>query len=381
MWRFVLRFLPYISNYFQQLWHQFRNEVPDPFEERTYVSRWKECAALVNEGFGAALARTYAKAHYAPEVPPQVDKIVEEVRAAFHRVIQRQNWLEKDMKSVCSDKLYLMGKKIGYPEYIESDELLNAEFDGLEILEDHFLNNILRMKEYEVWKELNKLSRPVDKNKDWMIQPLIVNAFHNPTANEIILPMGILREPFYNPDYPMYLNYGSLGVVIGHELVHGFDNHGKRYDAHGNVSQWWSDAMAEHFTERAACFVDQYSQYPIEMVNKNVDGNETLGDNICDNAGLLNAWLAYRRWADLNPTEPLLPGLNYTIPQIFLITFGQIWCEVVSKEGYEKYSTDMHSPGVYRTNVVAQNSAFFSETWGCPVGSPMNPEKKCYLWE
>ncbi|CAL4220816.1 unnamed protein product, partial [Meganyctiphanes norvegica] len=124
-----------------------------------------------------------------------------------------------------------------------------------------------------------------------------------------------------------------------------------------------------------ACFQSiRYSLY------KGVDGNETLGDNICDNAGLLNAWMAYSHWLKKNGEEPKLPGLNYTIPQIFFITFGQIWCEVVSKEGYEKYSKDMHSPGVYRTNVVVQNSDFFADTWGCPVGSPMNPEKKCLLW-
>ncbi|KAK7076279.1 metalloendopeptidase activity protein [Halocaridina rubra] len=138
--------------------------------------------------------------------------------------------------------------------------------------------------------------------------------------------------------------------------------------------------MAEQFTERAACFVEQYSQYPIEMVGKNVDGNETLGDNICDNAGVLNAWLAYTRWTDKYGSEPSLPGMDYTVPQIFFITFAQIWCEVVSKEGYEKYSKDMHSPGVYRANGVAQNSQFFANTWHCPVGSPMNPEKKCHLW-
>lgn len=380
LWRFVLRYMPYISNYFQQLWQQFRSEVPDPTEERTYISRWKECGAVVNEGFGAALARNYVEDYYDHTISYKIDNLVEEVRTAFHLVIDRQDWLEQEMKQVCSDKLDIMGKKIGYPEYIESAELLDEEFEGLEILEDHFLNNILRMKKHEVWKELKKLSRPVDKKRDWLIQPLVVNAFHNPAANEIILPLGILREPFYNPGYPMYLNYGSLGVVIGHELVHGFDNHGKRYDKHGNVSQWWSDEMAEQFTERAACFVEQYSQYPIEMVGKNVDGNETLGDNICDNAGVLNAWLAYTRWREQYGTEPYLPGLNYTIPQIFFITFAQIWCEVVSKEGYEKYSKDMHSPGVYRANVVAQNSQFFADTWNCPVGSPMNPEKKCHLW-
>nr|XP_053632515.1 neprilysin-1-like [Cherax quadricarinatus]XP_053632516.1 neprilysin-1-like [Cherax quadricarinatus] len=380
MWRFVLRYMPYISNYFQQLWQQFRSEVPDPFEERTYLSRWKECAGVVNEGFGAALARMYVEKYYDHQISKKIDDLVEEVRTAFHLVIDRQDWLEQEMKQVCSDKLDIMGKKIGYPEYIESTELLDAEFEGLDILEDHFLNNILRMKKHEVWKDVQKLSRPVDKKRDWVIEPLVVNAFHNPTANEIILPLGILREPFYNPGYPMYLNYGSLGVVVGHELVHGFDNHGKRYDKHGNVSQWWSEEMAEQFTERAACFVEQYSQYPIEMVGKNVDGNETLGDNICDNAGVLNAWLAYTRWRERNGEEPYLPGMNYTVPQIFFITFAQIWCEVVSKEGYEKYSKDMHSPGVYRANVVAQNSQFFADTWGCPVGSPMNPEKKCRLW-
>ncbi|XP_063853940.1 neprilysin-1-like isoform X2 [Scylla paramamosain] len=228
VWRFVLRYMPFISNYFQQLWQQFRSEVPDPTEERTYISRWKECAAVVNEGFGAALARNYVEEYYDSSISFKIDNLVEEVRTAFHLVINRQDWLEQEMKEVCNDKLDIMGKKIGYPEYIESAELLDEEFEGLEILEDHFLNNILRMKRHEVWKELKKLSRPVDKKRDWLIQPLVVNAFHNPAANEIILPLGILREPFYNPGYPMYLNYGSLGVVIGHELVHGFDNHGGR---------------------------------------------------------------------------------------------------------------------------------------------------------
>ncbi|KAK7076281.1 hypothetical protein SK128_026429 [Halocaridina rubra] len=130
LWRFVLRYMPYISNYFQQLWQQFRSEVPDPFEERTYISRWKECAALVNEGFGAALARMYVEQHYDQKISEEIDNMVEEVRTAFHMVIDRQDWLEQEMKQVCSDKLDIMGKKIGYPEYIESTELLDAEFEG-----------------------------------------------------------------------------------------------------------------------------------------------------------------------------------------------------------------------------------------------------------
>ncbi|KAF4519816.1 hypothetical protein B566_EDAN006830 [Ephemera danica] len=273
-----------------------------------------------------------------------------------------------------------MGNKVGYPKYIEDPEALAAEYEELTLSDGNFLQNMLTLKKHEVWKELRKLTRPVDKAKEWLIQPLVVNAFNNPTTNEIIFPLGILRHPMFNLEYPMYLNFANIGIVIGHEITHGFDNHGKKYDKNGNMTNWFTEEMTAKFRERATCFAEQYSEFPLEMVGKNVDGNETLGDNICDNAGLRHSWLAYQEWQRDHGQEPSLPGVPYTVDEMFFITYGQIWCEVLNKEGYEQYTRDMHSPGRYRTLGVLQNNADFAKTFQCPVGSPMNPQHKCRLW-
>ncbi|GFX96194.1 neprilysin-1, partial [Trichonephila clavipes] len=143
----------------------------------------------------------------------------------------------------------------------------------LDISEEHFLDNILKMNRYEVIKELTKMTRTVDKERDWFVQPLVVNAFYEATGNAVIFPMGILRTPIFTPDRPKYLNYGMLGVVIGHEITHGFDNSGRKFDKVGNLTQWWSDEIVEKFKEQAACFVEQYSQLPIDIVGQNRDFN------------------------------------------------------------------------------------------------------------
>ncbi|XP_046407167.1 neprilysin-1-like isoform X2 [Ischnura elegans] len=347
IWRFLFKYMPYLGNKFLQIWMEFRKDVPDMNEDKLYLSRWKQCANIVNEGLGLAVGSLYIKSPYSQDV---------------------------------EERLESMGNKIGYPKYIEDPEALAAEYDELMIMDGNFLQNMLTLKKHEVWKELRKLTRPVDKAKEWLIQPLVVNAFHNPTMNEIIFPLGILRHPMFNPDYPMYLNFANIGIVIGHEITHGFDNHGRRYDKSGNMTNWWSEDMTARFREKATCFAEQYSEFPLEMVGKNVDGNETLGDNICDNAGLRHSWLAYKDWVRDHGPEPPLPGLPYTVDELFFITYGQIWCEVLNKEGYEQYTRDMHSPGRYRTLGVLQNSNDFAEVFNCPLESPMNPSHKCRLW-
>ncbi|CAL4215897.1 unnamed protein product, partial [Meganyctiphanes norvegica] len=187
LWRFVLRYMPYISNYFEQLWQQFRSETSDISKDVAFLYLWNINISTATGTYSFIKILVQVNIDQDTRVFGEIDAMVEEVREAFRMVIDRQDWLQPEMKELCSDKLDIMGKKIGYPEYIESIELLDAEFEELDILEDHFLNNIIRMKKHEVWKELKKLSRPVDKNRDWLIQPLVVNAFHNPTANEIIL--------------------------------------------------------------------------------------------------------------------------------------------------------------------------------------------------
>jgi predicted metalloendopeptidase len=274
-----------------------------------------------------------------------------------------------------------MRDKIGYPPYIMRAKALDKEYDGLQFNESSFLLNILKMRKFEVVKEIRKVQRRVDLDKDWYIQPLVANAFHNPTANEIVIPLGILRYPMFDENYPMYLNFANLGIVLGHEMTHGFDHQGRHYDKDGNFTSWWPDDVQISFRNQAICFAEQYGKFKMPLVDQFVDGNDTLADNVCDNAALRHSWLAYQMWAeDHNVEEPLLPGLNFTIPQIFYMTFGQIWCEVLNKEGYQQYVRDTHSPGQFRAWGVAQNNIYFGEIFDCPDGSPMNPTHKCSLW-
>ncbi|XP_035214545.1 neprilysin-2-like [Stegodyphus dumicola] len=171
----------------------------------------------------------------------------------------------------------------------------------------------------------------------------------------------------------------AILLQVGSRLMGLYDS-GRKFDKVGNLTQWWPDDIIEKFKERAVCFVDQYAQLPIDMVGQNVNGNQTLDDNICDNSGLKQAYWAYKHYVAQHGEEPTLPGIGFSNLQVFFMQYAQIWCEVLSKEANEKYIKDNHSPGKYRANIPLINSAEFSSTFNCPLGSPMNPVKKCRLW-
>ncbi|XP_071042056.1 endothelin-converting enzyme 2 [Parasteatoda tepidariorum] len=379
-WRFVAKYLPYLDIHFRRLYYDFRREVPNLSEERTFFARWKECVSLVNDGFGMALASLYVKQEFNEEIESEIKSLITSLKQAFMGGIRHITWLDPETRVSCEEKVESMTTKLGFPRYILDPVQLDTDYAGLEISEEHFLNNILKMNRYEVIKELTKMTRTVDKEKDWFVQPLVVNAFYEATGNAVIFPVGILRSPIFTPDRPKYLNFGMLGVVIGHEITHGFDSSGRKFDKNGNLTQWWSDEHIEKFKEKASCFVDQYSQLPIDIVGQNVNGNQTLDDNICDNSGLKQAYRAYKNYVDEHGEEPSLPGIPYSNVQVFFLQYSQIWCEVLSKEANERYIKDNHSPGKYRSNIPLMNSAEFSEIFNCPIGSPMNPIKKCKLW-
>ncbi|CAG7723309.1 unnamed protein product [Allacma fusca] len=365
IWRFVFRYLPYLGNKFLQIWMEFMKDVPqsNANEERLHLSRWKQCASIVNDGFGMAMAHLYVQQSYKKSIEKTVREMILYLKKAFRQVIIEQEWLSDQFKVELIEKLMNMGDKIGYPPYIMRAKALDKEYDGLQFNESSFLLNILKMRKFEVVKEIRKVQRRVDLDKDWYIQPLVANAFHNPTANEIVIPLGILRYPMFDENYPMYLNFANLGIVLGHEMTHGFDHQGRHYDKDGNFTSWWPDDVQIAFRNQAICFADQYGKFKMPLVDQFVDGNDTLADNVCDNAALRHSWLAYQMWAeDHNVEEPLLPGLNFTIPQIFYMTFGQIWCEVLNKEGYQQYVRDTHSPGQFRAWGVAQNNIYFDAT-------------------
>ncbi|GFQ89938.1 neprilysin-1 [Trichonephila clavata] len=323
-WRFVAKYLPYLDIHFRRLYYDFRREVPNLSEERTFFARWKECVNLVNDGFGMALASLYVKEEFGEELEDEVKSLISSLKQAFVGGIKHQTWLDSDTKILCEEKVLAMTTKLGFPRYILDPVQLDTDYSGLDISEEHFLDNILKMNRYEVIKELTKMTRTVDKERDWFVQPLVVNAYYEATGNAVIFPVGILRTPIFTPDRPKYLNYGMLGVVIGHEITHGFDNSGRKFDKVGNLTQWWSDEIVEKFKEQAACFVEQYSQLPIDIVGQNVNGNQTLDDNICDNSGLKQAYRAYKNYVSKHGEEPSLPGISYSNLQVFFLQYAQV---------------------------------------------------------
>lgn len=379
-WRFVMKYLPYLDIHFRRLYYDFRREVPVRAEERTFFARWKECVHLATEGFGMALASLYVKQEFNEEMENEIKFLISSLKESFIKGVHKQTWLDHDTKVMCEEKVTSMGNKIGFPRYILDPLQLDADYTGLDIAEDHFLDNILKINRYEEIKDLSKITRTVDKERDWFVQPLVVNAYYEGSGNTVIFPAGILRKPIFTPDRPKYLNYGMLGVIIGHEITHGFDNNGRKYDKAGNFTQWWSDEIVEKFKEQVSCYIEQYSQLPIDMVGQNVNGNQTLDDNICDNSGLAQAYRAYRHYVSHHGEEPRLPGISYSNVQVFFLQYAQLWCEILSKEANERYIKDSHSPGKYRANIPLMNFPEFSSAFQCPAGSPMNPTKKCKLW-
>ncbi|OXA58659.1 Membrane metallo-endopeptidase-like 1 [Folsomia candida] len=332
VWRFVFRYMPFLGNKFLQIWSEFMKDVPDTNEEKLYLSRWKYCANIVNDGFGLTVAYLYVQENYKKSTEMKIKEMISYLKRAFEKIIVEQAWLDSRFKQDVIDKLQNMGSKIGIPSFILEEKALEHEYEGLDFNETYFLMNILKLRRYEVSKEIRKVNRPVDKDRDWLVQPMVANAFHNPTANEIVIPLGILRYPMFEENYPMYLNFANLGIVISHEITHGFDHQGRHYDRDGNfTSSWWPDEVISAFKTQAICFADQYAKFEMPMVNTNVDGNETLADNVCDNSALRVAFLAYQLWVQDHGVEPSLPGVNFTIPQIFYISYGQVSTQLICK--------------------------------------------------
>lgn len=201
-----------------------------------------------------------------------------------------------------------------------------------------------------------------------------------------MFPAGILQPPFYHRFFPKSLNFGGIGVVIGHELTHGFDDKGRLFDHDGNLHRWWSDTAIDGFHERAKCLIDQYGNYTVSEVGIPIDGAGTQGENIADNGGIKQAFKAYLKWYRYEATphekeNEILPGLNATNTQLFFLNFAQVWCGAMRPEASRnKLKTAVHSPGKFRVIGTLSNSPDFAKEYKCPVGSPMNPPRKCKVW-
>ncbi len=320
--------------------------------------RWKRGVSLVQGVLGEVAGQLYVERHFPPAAKARMVELVAHVVEAYRRRIAALDWMSPKTKQRAAEKLGMFTPKIGYPETWR-------DYSALEISADDLLGNVRAASIFEWNRDLAKLGGPVDRG-EWFMNPQTVNAYYNPGMNEIVFPAAILQPPFFDVDADDAANYGGIGAVIGHEIGHGFDDQGSRYDGHGNLEQWWTDDDRARFDERARALVDQYSAFePSEAPGSHVNGELTVGENIGDLGGITIAYEAYQ--ISLNGAEaPVIDGL--TGPQRFFAGWAQCWrLKVRTEEAKRLIAIDPHSPAEFRANVVRNVDAFY-EAFGVTQG-------------
>ncbi|EDV44465.1 uncharacterized protein Dana_GF20372 [Drosophila ananassae] len=377
LWRLVMSLMAHMIDEYQRERVEFRKILMGIQSERT---RWSQCVEWTNKKLGVAVGALFIRDNFNQESKEVALEMIHTIRAAFNELLTENHWMDDETRAVAKEKADSMNERIGYPELLTNATELEQEYVNLTIVSDNFIDNVLSILQWESEKVLHLLRQPVDKEK-WTTEPAVVNAFYNPNKNDIVFPAGILQPLFYSQHFPKSLNYGGIGVVIGHEITHGFDDKGRQFDKEGNMMQWWNNATIEAFRERTQCVIDQYSRYKINEVDMYMDGRMTQGENIADNGGLKQAFRAYKKWETLHGREQLLPGLNMTHDQLFFLNYAQIWCGSMRPEdALTKIRSSVHSPGFVRVLGPLSNSRDFARAYSCPLGSTMNPAEKCSVW-
>jgi len=335
--------------------------------------RWKRCVKSTDSSLGMALGKLYVDRTFGAEGKERTLKMVQAIEDAMHEDIGDLSWMSEATKKKAHEKLNTIVNNIGYPD-------IWRDYSSIAVRPDDFAGNRMRARAFEVRRIYNKIDRPTDR-KDWTMTPPTVNAYYRPPMNDINLPAGILQPPFYSKMMDDAVNYGGIGVVIGHELTHGFDDQGRKYDAEGNFRDWWTPEDAKEFERRADCTANEYSSFVSVKDDKGevkLNGKLTLGENTADNGGLKLAYIALMHAIGNTAVKPID---TYTAQQRFFLAFGQIWCQnVTDQEARKRALTDPHSPGRWRVNGTVQNSAAFQQAFGCKASQPMVAENACRVW-
>ncbi|XP_064459622.1 neprilysin-1-like [Ornithodoros turicata] len=377
IWRLINYLLQYLDGEYADKRNDFRKVMQGISADKV---RWHHCVELANKKMGMAVGALFIKDNFDPRSKETATEMIHNIREAFNELLKENDWMDVETRKVAEEKANAMNERIGYPDLLTNPYELSKEYDTLEIHEELYFENILNILKFEASKNLHKLRQPVNKDK-WATEPAVVNAFYNPNKNDIVFPAGILQPLFYSQHFPKSLNYGGIGVVIGHEITHGFDDKGRQFDKNGNLKQWWNNKTIETFRQRAQCIIDQYSSYVLEDINLNVNGKQTQGENIADNGGLKQAYRAYKKWVKQHGEEHLLPGVNLNHDQLFFLNYAQIWCGTMRpEEALSKIRSSVHSPGPIRVLGPLSNSYDFARVYNCPKHSRMNPQKKCLVW-
>ena len=384
----VIAVLPLDSLKTYVTWHVLRAASPwlsQPFVDANFKmrqaltgqkqiqDRWKRCVNLVDGSLGEALGQRYVDLTFGAEGKQRMLKMVDALEKSLDQDIQNLSWMGDETKKQAKVKLQAIRNKIGYPD-------VWRDYTSVVIKPDDLLGNVQRATEFESKRQVAKIDKPLDR-KEWGMTPPTVNAYYSGSFNEIVFPAGILQPPFFDKTMDDAVNFGGIGLVIGHELTHGFDDQGRKFDPQGNLRDWWTDQDGKEFEKRVSCVADEYSNF-VAVDNMKLNGRLTLGENTADNGGARIALAALEHMIADDKTGKEGQKIDgFTPEQRFFLGFGRVWCEKQRPEYLRmQVTTNPHSPGKYRVDGVVQNMPEFQKAWGCKAGQPMVAENACHVW-
>lgn len=364
-------------------WHLYRQtagELPKRFVDEQFrwrqalvgakslPPRWKRCVRSIDAGMGEALAQPFVKKTLGAEGKATVVGMVKAVEDVMHHNLEKLSWFDEPTRQAAFTKLGKIANKIAYPEKWRS-------YDGLSIGRESYVANMVAASAFEHRRQMTKIGKPVDR-AEWQMSPPTVNAYYDAQLNEMVFPAGILQPPFYANASPMPTNYGGIGMVMGHELTHGFDDEGRQFDASGNLKDWWGPAVNAEFERRAACVKDQFDGYVV-LGDVHVNGKLTLGENIADLGGVK---LAYTAMKAKGATQSASKG-EFTPEQEYFLGFAQGWCGKLRDEALRHLvATNPHSPPHLRVNGPLSNVQEFAQAFSCKSGAKMVRKNRCDVW-
>uniref|UniRef100_A0A0K0FE70 Neprilysin-1 (inferred by orthology to a C. elegans protein) n=1 Tax=Strongyloides venezuelensis TaxID=75913 RepID=A0A0K0FE70_STRVS len=377
----------YFSSWTMQLDERYEDIQQDFLKEfvgkKVKSPRWKDCITVASSKLPYASGAMYIDAYFNDKDKAAAMDMIKDLREAFGEIIENNTWMDDVTKNYALEKLKEMMPLIGYPEFIKNSTSLDEYYKGLVIEnDDSYVDILQKVTTWSQHKALRRLLEPVDR-EDFGMSSAVVNAFYSSVKNAITFPAAILRAPFFDRRFPKSINYGGIGAVIGHEITHGFDDQGSQFDKIGNLRNWWDKKTQKEFRKRTKCIVDQYGAYEVPDTGLKINGVLTQGENIADNGGIKGAFRAYKNYIKrLGNDEPRIPGFaKYSNDQIFFMSYAQTWCGKAKPQSVVRQILgDPHSPMRFRVNGVMVNQPDFANAFKCPVGSKMNPGKRCEVW-
>ncbi|XP_046983748.1 neprilysin-2-like [Schistocerca americana] len=381
MWRAAEASVPYMTEELRSRQLEYESTVSGKTEREP---RWKECTDVVADRLYLSVGSIFVRKYFNKEAKKVALEMVDDIRQEFLHILQELDWMDEGTRKKALEKVQSVVGHVAYPEELLDDTELDKFYEKLDVSPSLYLESMLNVTKFQTNYSFSQLRQPVNKT-EWINHgyAALVNAYYNPFENSIGIPAGILQGVFFSADRPKYMNYGGIGSTIGHEITHGFDDEGRQFDKDGNLVDWWDPVTRDKYLKKAECIIWQYGNFTDEQTGMDLNGINTQGENIADDGGIKEAYRAYlalqRRTGQSEPRLPALAGLSPR--QMFWVSAAQTWCKKYRTEKLrQEIMTGVHSPARFRVLGPFANRPEFAEDFRCPLGSSMNPEKKCQVW-